>query len=123
MWLSWLGVVPGTKRLLVRLLVRAHAQVGGRCAGGSPSIFCSHISISLFSLPLATYLKRRIKCVPFRCYFITYYCIIFSLFRFGDVSLQESINQENFELLKEYYSIFMEKMPPDCKSENYRNQQ
>ncbi|XP_026922440.2 inositol polyphosphate 4-phosphatase type II isoform X1 [Acinonyx jubatus] len=33
--------------------------------------------------------------------------------RFGDVSLQESINQENFELLKEYYAIFMEKMPPD----------
>ncbi|XP_072644354.1 inositol polyphosphate 4-phosphatase type II isoform X5 [Canis lupus baileyi] len=33
--------------------------------------------------------------------------------RFGDVSLQESINQENFELLKEYYAVFMEKMPPD----------
>ncbi|XP_044768546.1 inositol polyphosphate 4-phosphatase type II isoform X2 [Neomonachus schauinslandi] len=33
--------------------------------------------------------------------------------RFGDVSLQESINQENFELLKEYYMTFMEKMPPD----------
>ncbi|ELK17465.1 Type II inositol-3,4-bisphosphate 4-phosphatase [Pteropus alecto] len=33
--------------------------------------------------------------------------------RFGDVSLQESINQENFELLKEYYTTFMEKMPPD----------
>lgn len=33
--------------------------------------------------------------------------------RFGDVSLQESINQENFELVQEYYSIFMEKMPPD----------
>ncbi|XP_047422247.1 inositol polyphosphate 4-phosphatase type II isoform X1 [Sciurus carolinensis] len=33
--------------------------------------------------------------------------------RFGDVSLQESINHENFELLKEYYTIFMEKMPPD----------
>ncbi|KAM6221608.1 inositol polyphosphate 4-phosphatase type II isoform 4-T4 [Rhynchocyon petersi] len=33
--------------------------------------------------------------------------------RFGDVSLQESINQENFELLKEYYQMFMEKMPPD----------
>ncbi|XP_045848532.1 inositol polyphosphate 4-phosphatase type II isoform X2 [Meles meles] len=33
--------------------------------------------------------------------------------RFGDVSLQESINQENFELLKEYYTAFMEKMPPD----------
>ncbi|KAM5255903.1 inositol polyphosphate 4-phosphatase type II isoform 7-T7 [Ctenodactylus gundi] len=32
--------------------------------------------------------------------------------RFGDVSLQESINQENLELLKEYYTIFMEKMPP-----------
>ncbi|XP_051025123.1 inositol polyphosphate 4-phosphatase type II isoform X3 [Acomys russatus] len=33
--------------------------------------------------------------------------------RFGDVSLQESINQENFELVQEYYSIFMERMPPD----------
>uniref|UniRef100_A0A8D0SQH6 phosphatidylinositol-3,4-bisphosphate 4-phosphatase n=1 Tax=Sus scrofa TaxID=9823 RepID=A0A8D0SQH6_PIG len=33
--------------------------------------------------------------------------------RFGDVSLQESINQENFELLKEYCTVFMEKMPPD----------
>ncbi|XP_036852628.2 inositol polyphosphate 4-phosphatase type II isoform X2 [Manis javanica] len=33
--------------------------------------------------------------------------------RFGDVSLQESINQENFELLKEYYMIFIERMPPD----------
>nr|XP_023416087.1 type II inositol 3,4-bisphosphate 4-phosphatase isoform X2 [Cavia porcellus] len=33
--------------------------------------------------------------------------------RFGDVSLQETINQENFELLKEYYAVFMEKMPPD----------
>ncbi|XP_069878223.1 inositol polyphosphate 4-phosphatase type II isoform X2 [Dipodomys merriami] len=33
--------------------------------------------------------------------------------RFGDVSLQENINQENFELLKDYYTIFMEKMPPD----------
>ncbi|XP_045686717.1 inositol polyphosphate 4-phosphatase type II isoform X3 [Phyllostomus hastatus] len=37
--------------------------------------------------------------------------------RFGDVSLQESINQENFELLKEYYTIFMEKMPPDYISQ------
>lgn len=47
----------------------------------------------------------------------------FSIFRFGDVSLQESINQENFELLKEYYTIFMEKMPPDCKWASYRKQQ
>ncbi|XP_075399869.1 inositol polyphosphate 4-phosphatase type II isoform X2 [Tenrec ecaudatus] len=37
--------------------------------------------------------------------------------RFGDVSLQESINQENFELLKEYYEMFMEKMPPDYISQ------
>ncbi|XP_032991047.1 inositol polyphosphate 4-phosphatase type II isoform X2 [Rhinolophus ferrumequinum] len=37
--------------------------------------------------------------------------------RFGDVSLQESINQENFELLKEYYTTFMEKMPPDYISQ------
>ncbi|XP_029454081.1 type II inositol 3,4-bisphosphate 4-phosphatase isoform X2 [Rhinatrema bivittatum] len=34
--------------------------------------------------------------------------------RFGDISLQENINQENFEFLKEYYKLFTEKMPPDC---------
>nr|XP_056711435.1 inositol polyphosphate 4-phosphatase type II isoform X4 [Euleptes europaea] len=34
--------------------------------------------------------------------------------RFGDTSLQESINQENLELLKKYYKLFTEKMPPDC---------
>ncbi|NXA33789.1 INP4B phosphatase, partial [Eudromia elegans] len=34
--------------------------------------------------------------------------------RFGDTTLQENINQENFELLKEYYKLFTEKMPPDC---------
>ncbi|XP_007496349.2 inositol polyphosphate 4-phosphatase type II isoform X3 [Monodelphis domestica] len=32
--------------------------------------------------------------------------------RFGDVSLQEGINQENFELLKEYCQLITEKMPP-----------
>ncbi|KAG6924991.1 inositol polyphosphate-4-phosphatase type II B [Chelydra serpentina] len=34
--------------------------------------------------------------------------------RFGDTTLQESVNQENFEQLKEYYKLFTEKMPPDC---------
>ncbi|NXX89504.1 INP4B phosphatase, partial [Centropus bengalensis] len=34
--------------------------------------------------------------------------------RFGDTTLQENINQENIELLKEYYKLFTEKMPPDC---------
>ncbi|XP_034969634.1 inositol polyphosphate 4-phosphatase type II isoform X3 [Zootoca vivipara] len=34
--------------------------------------------------------------------------------RFGDTSLQETVNQENLELLKEYYRLFTEKMPPDC---------
>uniref|UniRef100_A0A670YS31 phosphatidylinositol-3,4-bisphosphate 4-phosphatase n=1 Tax=Pseudonaja textilis TaxID=8673 RepID=A0A670YS31_PSETE len=34
--------------------------------------------------------------------------------RFGDTSLQESLNQENLELLKEYYKLLMEKIPPDC---------
>uniref|UniRef100_A0A8C8RAD9 phosphatidylinositol-3,4-bisphosphate 4-phosphatase n=1 Tax=Pelusios castaneus TaxID=367368 RepID=A0A8C8RAD9_9SAUR len=34
--------------------------------------------------------------------------------RFGDTTLQESVNHENFELLKEYYKLFTEKMPPDC---------
>lgn len=40
---------------------------------------------------------------------------LLQLFRFGDTSLQESINQENLELLKEYYKLFTEKMPPDCE--------
>ncbi|KAM6266916.1 inositol polyphosphate 4-phosphatase type II isoform 5-T5 [Spheniscus humboldti] len=34
--------------------------------------------------------------------------------RFGDTTLQENINQESLELLKEYYKLFTEKMPPDC---------
>ncbi|XP_019377678.1 PREDICTED: type II inositol 3,4-bisphosphate 4-phosphatase isoform X1 [Gavialis gangeticus] len=34
--------------------------------------------------------------------------------RFGDTTLQENVNQEHFELLKEYYKLFTEKMPPDC---------
>uniref|UniRef100_A0A8V0Y5R9 phosphatidylinositol-3,4-bisphosphate 4-phosphatase n=1 Tax=Gallus gallus TaxID=9031 RepID=A0A8V0Y5R9_CHICK len=34
--------------------------------------------------------------------------------RFGDTTLQENINQENLQLLKEYYNLFTEKMPPDC---------
>lgn len=36
-------------------------------------------------------------------------------YRFGDTTLQENINQENLELLKEYYKLFTEKMPPDCE--------
>lgn len=52
------------------------------------------------------------------CCLVGYFC--FPIFRFGDVSLQESINQENFELVQEYYSIFTEKMPPDCKYMCYR---
>ncbi|KAG8453931.1 hypothetical protein GDO86_000527 [Hymenochirus boettgeri] len=34
--------------------------------------------------------------------------------RFGDTSLQESINQENVEHLKEYYRLCIDKNPPDC---------
>ncbi|KAJ6668756.1 hypothetical protein lerEdw1_012239 [Lerista edwardsae] len=36
--------------------------------------------------------------------------------RFGDTSLQENVNQENLELLKEYYKLFTEKMPPDYQA-------
>lgn len=67
--------------------------------------------------------NKRLKNVTFRSIFITHNCFLCSIFRFGDVSLQESINQENFELLKEYYTIFMEKMPPDCKYTSFRKQQ
>ncbi|KAM4708351.1 inositol polyphosphate 4-phosphatase type II isoform 4-T4 [Discoglossus pictus] len=34
--------------------------------------------------------------------------------RFGDTSLQESINQENVEYLEEYYRLCTDKMDPDC---------
>ncbi|XP_042326293.1 inositol polyphosphate 4-phosphatase type II isoform X3 [Sceloporus undulatus] len=34
--------------------------------------------------------------------------------RFGDTSLQESVNQDSLEMLKEYYRLLTEKMPPDC---------
>ncbi|KAM4808123.1 inositol polyphosphate 4-phosphatase type II isoform 2-T2 [Rhinophrynus dorsalis] len=34
--------------------------------------------------------------------------------RFGDTSLQESINQENVEHLKEYYRLCTDKMAPNC---------
>uniref|UniRef100_A0A4W3KIK8 phosphatidylinositol-3,4-bisphosphate 4-phosphatase n=1 Tax=Callorhinchus milii TaxID=7868 RepID=A0A4W3KIK8_CALMI len=34
--------------------------------------------------------------------------------RFGDISLQEIINQENLELLNRYYKSFEEKLSPDC---------
>nr|XP_006010054.2 PREDICTED: type II inositol 3,4-bisphosphate 4-phosphatase isoform X1 [Latimeria chalumnae] len=34
--------------------------------------------------------------------------------RFGDISLQEKINQESFELLKEYFKALTEKLPLDC---------
>ncbi|XP_039606118.1 type II inositol 3,4-bisphosphate 4-phosphatase isoform X2 [Polypterus senegalus] len=34
--------------------------------------------------------------------------------RFGDISLQEKINQENYEILKEYYRLLSEKVPAEC---------
>ncbi|RXM99482.1 Type II inositol 3,4-bisphosphate 4-phosphatase [Acipenser ruthenus] len=34
--------------------------------------------------------------------------------RFGDISLQERINQENFQILNEYYRILSEKVPLEC---------
>lgn len=67
--------------------------------------------------------KDKKKNVTLGCYFVIPNYFPFPVFRFGDVSLQESINQENFELLKEYYTVFMEKMPPDCKYASYRKQQ
>lgn len=37
--------------------------------------------------------------------------------RFGDISLQERINQKNFEMLETYYKILSEKVPLECKCE------
>ncbi|XP_017264378.3 type II inositol 3,4-bisphosphate 4-phosphatase isoform X2 [Kryptolebias marmoratus] len=34
--------------------------------------------------------------------------------RFGDISLQERINQKNFEMLEAYYKILSEKVPLEC---------
>uniref|UniRef100_A0A3Q3IQ75 phosphatidylinositol-3,4-bisphosphate 4-phosphatase n=1 Tax=Monopterus albus TaxID=43700 RepID=A0A3Q3IQ75_MONAL len=36
--------------------------------------------------------------------------------RFGDISLQERINQKNFEMLEAYYKSLSEKVPLECKS-------
>lgn len=36
--------------------------------------------------------------------------------RFGDISLQERINQKNFEKLEAYYKSLKEKVPLECKS-------
>lgn len=35
--------------------------------------------------------------------------------RFGDISLQERINQRNFEMLEAYYKSLSEKVPRECK--------
>lgn len=35
--------------------------------------------------------------------------------RFGDISLQERINQKNFEILDAYYKLLSEKVPVECK--------
>ena len=35
--------------------------------------------------------------------------------RFGDISLQERINQRNFEMLEAYYKSLSEKVPLECK--------
>lgn len=35
--------------------------------------------------------------------------------RFGDISLQERINQKNFEMLEAYYKSLSEKVPTECK--------
>ncbi|XP_041839692.1 type II inositol 3,4-bisphosphate 4-phosphatase isoform X2 [Melanotaenia boesemani] len=34
--------------------------------------------------------------------------------RFGDISLQERINQKNFKMLEAYYKLLSEKVPPEC---------
>ncbi|XP_075888902.1 type II inositol 3,4-bisphosphate 4-phosphatase isoform X3 [Nelusetta ayraudi] len=34
--------------------------------------------------------------------------------RFGDISLQERINQKNFEMLEAYYKLLSEKVPTEC---------
>lgn len=45
-----------------------------------------------------------------------YNCIYcFCLLRFGDISLQERINQKNFELLEAYYKSLSGKVSVECK--------
>ncbi|XP_045076480.1 type II inositol 3,4-bisphosphate 4-phosphatase-like isoform X2 [Coregonus clupeaformis] len=34
--------------------------------------------------------------------------------RFGDISLQERINQRNFEILDSYYKLLSDKVPTEC---------
>lgn len=39
--------------------------------------------------------------------------------RFGDISLQERINQKNFEMLEAYYKLLSEKVPTECKCRSF----
>lgn len=39
--------------------------------------------------------------------------------RFGDISLQERINQKNFEMLEAYYKSLSEKVPIECKCRTF----
>lgn len=43
--------------------------------------------------------------------------------RFGDISLQERINQKNFEMLEAYYKSLSEKVPLECECEATLNVQ
>ncbi len=42
-------------------------------------------------------------------------CSLCDPLRFGDISLQERINQKNFEMLEAYYKSLSEKVPLECK--------
>lgn len=44
---------------------------------------------------------------------------LFLLLRFGDISLQERINQKNFEMLEAYYKLLSEKVPTECKCRTF----
>lgn len=46
-------------------------------------------------------------------------CFLYDPLRFGDISLQERINQKNFEMLEAYYISLSEKVPLECKPTHF----
>ena len=68
-WLIGCSIVPCTKSLWVRFLVRAEAQVAGLvpcCLGGKPSMFLSDINVSLslsVSASVSLSLSQINKCI------------------------------------------------------------
>lgn len=76
---------------------------------------CMYILINLVFQPVENnhthlHISQTITVLPFS---LPFFC------RFGDISLQERINQKNFEILDGYFKTLSDKVPSECESISY----